>query len=83
MGRPAGTPNKRKAHMIAKIREIWPEYHPVIEMVKIGMDMENPVELRASMHKEVAQYVEPKRKAMEVSTDGPIEMSISWCMGED
>ena len=34
-------------------------------MAKIAMDESQPMALRASMYRELAQYVAPKRKALE------------------
>ena len=41
---------------------------PIEGMAKIAMDCTNPVEIRARMYAELAQYVAPKRKAVQVDT---------------
>ena len=69
MSRPAGVPNKNKQALIKLLQSRYPGYHPVMEMADIANDKDNPVELRANMHKEIAMYVEPKRKSVEI-TDG-------------
>ena len=66
MPRPAGLPNKNKQALLKILQAKYPGYHPIVEMVDIAMDDDNDVALRASMHKEVAQYVTPKLKALEV-----------------
>jgi hypothetical protein len=38
-------------------------------MARIAMNQKNPVELRARMFAELAQYVAPKPKALELSAD--------------
>lgn len=48
------------------IQTRFPEYNPIIEMAAIANDPEVPLEMRFAAHKEIAQYVEPKRKAIEV-----------------
>ena len=76
MSRPAGTPNKNKQALILLLQAKYPNYHPVMEMAAIANDTENAVELRASMHKEIAMYVEPKRKSIEVS--GELDTRITY-----
>ena len=88
MGRPTGTPNKRKAHLLAQLRKLYPEYHPVLEMAKIAMEkgedgeFVNDIHLRANMNKEIAQYVEPKRKAIEHSGEIGVK-DASECTDEE
>jgi hypothetical protein len=38
---------------------------PIEGMARIAMDESQPMALRASMYRELAQYVAPKRKALE------------------
>ena len=80
MGRPAGSSNKNKNRLMRAIREEFPEYDPLMELVKIAMSesTDNPVSVseRIACHKEVAQYVNPKLKAIEVSGDFEINHVI-------
>jgi hypothetical protein len=50
-------------------------------MARLAMDETVGVSIRAQMHKELAQYVAPKHKAMEVTGEdgGPVktEMTVS------
>ena len=39
---------------------------PIEGMAQIAMDISNPVEIRARMYAELAQYIAPKRKSIEV-----------------
>ena len=70
-------------------------YHPVVAMAVIANDTSTkqvkvdgktrrvpkyPLELRAMMHKEVAQYVAPKLKAVEHSA-GEDQQGINFYMG--
>ena len=68
-GRQADTPNKRTQELLDQIQARWPEYHPVLAMVELAHDPQLPVEMRFQAHKEVAHYVEPKRKAVDVSAE--------------
>jgi hypothetical protein len=43
---------------------------PITGMARIAMDEKNSIEVRARMFVELAQYVAPKRKAVEHSADG-------------
>lgn len=66
-GRQKGTPNKPKQELLAKIQEQYPGYHPVMAMAALANDEDAPDFLRFQANKEVAQYIEPKRKALEVT----------------
>ena len=47
-------------------------------MAQIALDEKNPVEVRARMFSELAQYVAPKRKALEHSAEpGMIEALLA------
>jgi hypothetical protein len=61
--------------LLARIQRDFPNYHPIMEMVRIACDETNPVELRAKMHKAIAPYVSPKLKAVEITGDdgGPLQ----------
>src|SRR6516162_1107204 len=66
-GRKAGTPN-RKSREISELLEPL-GHNPVEAMVHIATDPEASLELRGRMNSELAQYVYPKRKAVEVAGD--------------
>ncbi|MEW8074140.1 MAG: hypothetical protein AB2826_27410 [Candidatus Thiodiazotropha sp.] len=66
-GREKGTPNKDKQELIDALKEKWPDYHPVIAMAEIAHNEKSSSELKFQAHKEIAQYIEPKRKAVELS----------------
>jgi hypothetical protein len=70
-GRPKGALNKRTVEVIEKLAAL--DCDPIAGMALIAMDEKNPVELRGRMYSELAQYVAPKRKAMEHSAGGEIE----------
>jgi hypothetical protein len=79
-GRTKGTVNKDKAHFLSLLAEKWPNYHPVIAMAGIANDETVDLEMRFAAHKEVAQYVEPKRKAIEHTgaEGGPMALTFGW-----
>jgi len=64
-GRAAGTPNKRTQDVIERLEAL--KCDPIEGMAKIAMDANNPPELRGRMFAELAQYIAPKRKALEHS----------------
>ena len=72
-GRRSGTPNRRTQDIEAKLAEVGCD--PILGMARIAIDKDQPIELRATMFKELAQYVAPKRKAVEVS--GPDGRALS------
>lgn len=75
-GRKKGTKNKVSTSMREAIAKNWPGYHPVVAMAALANDESQPIELRFSANREVAQYLEPKRKSVEhfrVIEDGPIQ----------
>jgi len=79
-GRQKGTLNKDKKHFLSLLAERWPNYNPVIAMAGIANDETVDLEMRFAAHKEVAQYVEPKRKAVEVTGEGggPVSLTFGW-----
>ena len=77
MARPKGVPNKNKQALLVAIQARFPEYNPIIEMAAIANDPEVPLDMRFAAHKEVAQYVEPKRKAVEVDATLGGELEIT------
>ena len=66
-GRQKGTPNKRTQEIIEKLEALGCD--PVEGMAKLAADENNSAELRGRMYAELAQYVAPKRKAVEHSGD--------------
>jgi hypothetical protein len=66
-----GSPDRRTVDVIDKLAAL--RCDPITGMALMAMNENNPVELRARMFSELAQYVAPKRKAMEHSAGGGIE----------
>jgi hypothetical protein len=66
-GRRRGSPNKSTLDVIDKLAALHCD--PITGMAKLVMDKSNAPELRGRMFAELAQYVAPKRKALEHSGD--------------
>jgi hypothetical protein len=66
-GRQRGAPNKRTLDVIERLAALHCD--PITGMARIALNIKNPLELRAKMFAELAQYVAPKRKAMEHSAE--------------
>jgi len=71
----AGIPNKNKQALIALLEARYPGYQPVVSMAEIANDMDNDLQMRFNAHKEVAQYIVPKLKAVEHT--GNIDSTIT------
>ena len=69
-GRVSGTPNKRTTKLQELLEERFPGWCPVVQMAALAQDTEADMGLRVTCCKEVAQYLYPKRKAIEHSGDG-------------
>lgn len=65
-GRTVGTPNKDTAELVALLKSKYPKWDPVIAMAEIANTC-NDVNTQLQAAKEVAQYIYPKRKAIEHS----------------
>ncbi len=68
-GRAKGTPNKATADIAEKLAKLGCD--PLLGMARIAMDKKNPLDIRGRMFSELAQYVAPKRRAVEHSADKP------------
>ncbi len=68
-GRNPGTPNKRTEEAAQILEELG--CNPIHGMAEIAMGESHPVELRARMFMELAHYVYPKRKTVDVRVAEP------------
>ena len=66
-GRQKGTPNKATQDVVARLAEL--DCDPIEGMAMLALDPNNPPELRGRMFSELAQYIAPKRKAVEHSAE--------------
>lgn len=75
-GRVAGTPNAERKELYQLLNDNFPGYHPVVAMAIIANDDGNDIDLKFQAHKEVAKYVCPQLKAVEVTGVGGEAMEI-------
>lgn len=66
MGSRKGIPNRPKRRLIQILEEQFPGWHPVTQLAGIANDTELDLRTRMDAAKEVAQYVTPKLKAVEI-----------------
>ncbi len=71
-GRPKGSRNKQTLAVIDRLEAFGCD--PIEGMAMIAMDESADLSLRAQMYKELAQYIAPKRKAVEMKTEGEISL---------
>ena len=66
-GRPKGSLGEKTKAVQAKLEELGCD--PIEALANISMDNSNTPELRFQANKELAQYVAPKRKAIEMDAN--------------
>lgn len=66
-GRKKNVPNKDKRELVDRLNKKFPNWDPVMAMAEMANDKKNGIDLRFAASKEVAQYIHPKRKAIEHS----------------
>jgi len=78
-GRTAGTPNRKTQEISALLDSLGCD--PIEGMARIAMNKEHPPELRGRMYAELAQYVFPKRKAVDHSgaAEEPLTIRVLRC----
>jgi hypothetical protein len=64
-GRVAGTPNRKTQEVTELLESLG--CNPIEGMARIAMNEAHSPELRGRMYAELAQYVAPKRKSVEMS----------------
>tara|TARA_R100000008_G_scaffold5916_1_gene3412 strand:+ start:149 stop:439 length:291 start_codon:yes stop_codon:yes gene_type:complete len=75
-GRPKGSLGEKTKAVQAKLDELGCD--PIEALANISMDNSNTPELRFQANKELAQYVAPKRKAIEMDAnlDGGLKVNV-------
>ena len=68
-GRRRGSLNRLTREVVEKLAKL--DCDPIEGMANLAMDESNPPELRGKMFAELAQYIAPKRKAIEHALDPP------------
>jgi hypothetical protein len=61
-GRQAGI---TKSNLLAIIREEYPNFHPILAMLKLANDPKTPVEVQARLLNDIASYTLPRLKPIE------------------
>jgi hypothetical protein len=74
-GRQKGTPNKVTQEIVEKLQALGCD--PIEGMARIAIDPDSKPELRLRAYVELAQYVAPKRKALEMCGDLDVEVRRS------
>jgi hypothetical protein len=74
-GRKKGTPNRATRTLKEKLDTI--DCDPVLELTKIAMDEKNSIEIRVRCLIEIAPYVHPKRKPVDLSSDQPTVINVN------
>jgi hypothetical protein len=75
-GRAAGTPNRKTREVAELLDRLGCD--PIAGMVQIAQNPEASLELRGRMFSDLAQYIYPKRKAVELgSPDSEVTVTIS------
>ncbi len=64
-GRPKGAINKVNTEVAKQLGDLG--FNPIVEMVNLYHDPEADLTLKQNVCKELAQYIAPKRKSMDVS----------------
>jgi hypothetical protein len=67
-GRPIGMPNKPTQALRALLDKRFPGWNPVEQMAEIAQDETADIAIRLNAAKEVAKYVYPQLKAVELAT---------------
>jgi hypothetical protein len=66
-GRQKGTPNRKTQSVMDRLEALGCD--PIEGMARIAMDETIDLSIRAQMFKELAQYVAPKRRALDMQAD--------------
>jgi hypothetical protein len=77
-GRKKGTTNKIAGEVAERLQELGCD--PIKGMVEIAKGKNTPLELRCRMYSELAQYVWPKRKSVDIPIrQQPGCVVYGWC----
>jgi hypothetical protein len=68
-GRVRGVPNRKTQELAAKLAKLGCD--PVEALAKIADDRATPLDIRVTCYRELAGYLYPKRKAVDVAHEGP------------
>lgn len=74
-GRKKGTPNKATLTVAEKLEALGCD--PIEGMARIAMDEKNSPETRGRYYSELAQYLYPKRKPVDLSSDQSAVINVN------
>ena len=75
-GRVTRMPRSGSEELLEMIREEFPSYHPVLSMVRMAHEEGLEDNLRLQAHKEVANYVLPKLRQVDVRVEQEEDMQL-------
>mgnify|MGYP003135152105 CR=1 FL=1 len=78
-GRDKGTPNKKTVALQERVKKFMQKqgiknFDPLVALAGIAVDKATPLKLKVESLKELAQYLHPKRRAVEVSGEQTINV---------
>ena len=78
-GREKGTPNKKTVELQERVKKFMQQqgiknFDPLVALAGIAVDKATPLKLKVESLKELAQYLHPKRRAVEVSGEQTINV---------
>jgi hypothetical protein len=74
-GRKKCTPNRATLTLKEKLETMGCD--PLLELAKIAMNEKNPIGIRVLCLSEIAPYVYPKRKPVDMSSDQPAVINVN------
>lgn len=80
MPRQAGVPNHNKRKLQARLERRYPNWHAVLQMADMAHDETLEPALRFQACKEVAKYVVPQLKAIELTGDLETQAPVQFVM---
>lgn len=78
-GRQKGTPNKKTVEIQERVKKFMEQmgvknFDPLMALAGIAVDKATPLKLKVEALKEIAQYMHPKRRAVEVTGEQTINI---------
>jgi len=80
-GRKKGAQNQMQRELSELLHESFPGYDPVQAMAAIANDERNELSIRLQANKEVARYVRPALRSMEIKGDQSAPLSLQIVTG--
>ena len=87
MSRPPGSANKNKSFLMKRLEDMYgDDFHPIMRMAENAVKLQkeadndpNPMNFKSALDgwEKIAQYVEPKLKAVEITGEVDLEVQAS------